>query len=487
MVRQAAELSYAIRLRVVFKLFGQLCLVLAILSAAPVVVAVLCGEYRQSLGYAAVVVILLALGSVLARLRAGADLQANEALVLAASTFLTASLLMTIPFMYAGLEFADALFEAVSGCTTTGLTTLDSVREMPASFLFARAWMQWYGGLGIVVFSVALFVPAGETSKALVSIGPDEGPTSGARVHARRILIVYCVLTAVGLVLLLLTGVTPLVAVNYVCAAVSTGGFAPRDASLAALGGAGQFVLTVVCVASAVSLSLYIRASRFGWRGELSGNLQLRWLVILGLLTSCGMGACLLLVDGLSWPAALHHAPLLGFSAQTTTGFATLSVSGLDSTSKLVLILSMLIGGGAGSSAGGIKIFRLLIVARVLQVLVVRTCLPRHAVLDAQLSGRRLESAEIEDAFATVVLFATVIAASWLPFVAIGYNPLDALFEVVSATGTVGLSTGISDSGLPAFLKGVLCVNMLLGRLEVLAWLVLCYPRTWFGKRAGMS
>lgn len=487
MVQQAAELSHAIRFRVVFRLFGHLCLVLAILSAAPAIVAVLCGEFRQSLGYGAAVVILLVLGSVLARLRADGNLQANEALVLATSTFLTASSLMTIPFMCAGLGFADALFEAVSGCTTTGLSTLEDVESMPASFLFARAWMQWYGGLGIVVFSVALFVPAGETSKALVSIGPDEGPTSGARVHARRILVVYCVLTAVGLVLLLLTGTTPLMAFDYVCASVSTGGFAPRNASLAALGVVGQFLLTAVCIASTVSLSLYIRASRSGWRRELSGNLQLRWLAILGLLTTFALGACLLLADGLSWRAALHHAPLLGFSAQTTTGFSTLSVSGLDSTSKLILILSMLIGGGAGSSAGGIKIFRLLIVARVLHVLVVRTCLPRHAVLDPQLSGRRLESAEIEDAFATVVLFAIVIAGSWLPFVAMGYNPLDALFEVVSATGTVGLSTGISGSGLPAALKGVLCVDMLLGRLEILAWLVLCYPRTWIGKRAATS
>lgn len=487
MVGQAVELSYAIRFRVVLKLFGQLCFVLAVLSVVPAIVAMGCGEIRHSLSYWAVVVILLVVGSVLARLRAGVVVQANEALVLAASTFLTASLLMTIPFMYAGLGFADALFEAVSGCTTTGLSTLATVESMPASFLFARAWMQWYGGLGIIVFSVALFVHAGETSRALVAIGPDEGPTSGARVYARRSLVVYCVLTVVGIVLLLLTGMKLMMATNYICASVSTGGFAPRDASLGALGGAAQVVTTLVCAASAVSLSLYIRATRFGWRRELGGNLQLRWLAILSLITTVALGACLLLVDRLSWREVLHHAPLMGFSAQTTTGFSSLSVSGLDATSKLILILSMLIGGGAGSSAGGIKIFRMLIVGRVLQVLVVRTCLPRHAVLDTQLAGRRLDSTEVEEAFATIVLFAIVLAASWLPFVAMGYNPLDALFEVVSATGTVGLSTGISNSNLPAFLKGVLCVDMLLGRLEILAWVVMCYPRTWIGKRAEAS
>jgi trk system potassium uptake protein TrkH len=76
-----------------------------------------------------------------------------------------------------------------------------------------------------------------------------------------------------------------------------------------------------------------------------------------------------------------------------------------------------------------------------------------------------------------------VVAVSWLPFVAMGHRPLDALFEVVSATATVGLSTGITDAGLPALLKGVLCADMLFGRLEIIAWLVLLFPGTWFGRR----
>lgn len=80
-------------------------------------------------------------------------------------------------------------------------------------------------------------------------------------------------------------------------------------------------------------------------------------------------------------------------------------------------------------------------------------------------------------------MFVAVVAFSWLPFVVMGYNPLDSLFEVVSATGTVGLSVGLTSTTLPAVLKGILCVDMLMGRLEIIAWLVMFYPGTWFGSR----
>jgi len=82
-----------------------------------------------------------------------------------------------------------------------------------------------------------------------------------------------------------------------------------------------------------------------------------------------------------------------------------------------------------------------------------------------------------------ILLFVLVVALSWLPFVVMGYNPLDALFEVASATGTVGLTSGISSADLPSLLKAVLCVDMLMGRLEIIAWLVLLYRGTWFGRR----
>ena len=144
----------------------------------------------------------------------------------------------------------------------------------------------------------------------------------------------------------------------------------------------------------------------------------------------------------------------------------------------------MLIGGGAGSTAGGIKIIRLLIFLRLLQIIILRINLPRHAVIQARIHGERISENQIREALFFILLFGVVIFLSWLPFVAMGYDPLDTLFEVVSATGTAGLSVGITSSDLPDVLKSILCIDMLLGRLEIVALLVLFYPGTWIGRRS---
>ena len=155
----------------------------------------------------------------------------------------------------------------------------------------------------------------------------------------------------------------------------------------------------------------------------------------------------------------------------------------LDAGSKLVLIFSMLVGGGAGSTAGGFKLLRLLIAVSVFRWILLKTCLPKHAVIEPRLAGRRLQNEEIQAVLLVIVLFVVVVALSWLPFVAMGYDPLDSLFEVVSAVATAGLSVGLSSETLPALLKGILCVDMLFGRLEIIVWLVMLYPGTWFGRR----
>ena len=155
----------------------------------------------------------------------------------------------------------------------------------------------------------------------------------------------------------------------------------------------------------------------------------------------------------------------------------------MDLLLVLILIFSMLVGGGVGSTAGGFKLLRLLIPVHVFRLLLLRTCLPKHAVTETRLAGRRLLDEEIKSALLLILLFIVVVALSCFPFIAMGYDPLDSMFEVVSATGTVGLSVGLTNVALPAVLKGILCVDMLMGRLEIIAWLVMLYPWTWLGRR----
>lgn len=483
MAVDASGLRYAVRLRVCAKYFGQLCLVLSVLTCVPMAVALLHGEYRLTVRYLIIAAASL-LGALLARLRAPRKMQGNEALVVVASVFLLAPLAMTFPLSATGMSFLDALFEAVSGATTTGLSTLSGVEDAPPAFLFSRAWMQWYGGLGIVVLSVALVSRAGGAAKELAATeaDPDDLPGS-TRAHARRVLRVYVLLTAGSTAVVWALGAAPGDALLYSMAAVSTGGFAPHNDSLAGLGGVVlQSVVIIVCILSAAPLTLFRRQGKNTRAGSLDG-MQLRGLLVCGVLVSLLLGVTLHLGAAWSWSETLQNAPLLGFSAQTTAGFSTRSVAELDPGSKLVLILSMLTGGSVGSTAGGFKILRLLILVRLVHILVIRPGLSPRAILEPRLGRQRLGDDELHRALVLILLYPLFAALSWLPFLLWGYDPLDSLFEVSSAIGTVGLSTGVTDSGMPAFLKLVLCADMLLGRLEILAWLTFFCPTTWFGRR----
>jgi len=481
--KQAIELRYAVRFRVVFKYFGQLCLVLAALTLVPLVMSVIFGDATISLRYGIVIGGLAALGTSLARMRAPSWVQANEGMVLVALMFLFTPLVMSYPMMGSGLGFLDAFFEAISGVTTTGLSTKATLVGAPPTFLFARAWMQWYGGLGIVVFSLALVMQQGLAAKGLtVTETEADDLVGGTRAHARQVLKVYGFLTALGIIGSWSVGVGFIDAVQYTFAAVSTGGFAPNDGSLATLVWPAQVWITLLCLAGAIPLTFYHRMVMEKRRVTVD-FLQPQAVVIASLVASLAMGAAMRLGGGMAWPQVLHHAPLLAFSAQTTAGFSSMSCAKLDAGSKLVLIFSMLVGGGTGSTAGGFKVLRLLIAASVFRLILLRTCLPKHAVIEPRLAGRRLQDEEIHGALLLIVLFVAVVALSWLPFVAMGYSPLDSLFEVVSATGTVGLSVGLTSTTLPVMLKGILCVDMLMGRLEIIAWLVILYPGTWFGRR----
>jgi len=481
--KQAAELRYAVRLSVVFKYFGQLCIVLAALTSVTLAVSLFFGERDMSLRFGLVVFALIVLGTTFSRLPAPSSVQANEGMVLVALMFLFTPLMMTFPMMAAGLSFADAFFEAVSGVTTTGLSTMATLSGAPATFLFARAWMQWYGGLGIVILSLGLVMQPGLVAKGLaVTEAEAHDLVGGTRAHARRVMKVYVALTVIGILGALLVGVGLFDAVLYTFSAVSTGGFAPYDASLGVFAWPAQLWCSLFCLAGAVSLAFYHRVYRR--RHLMPGDLlQVLALLLAAVIISLLLAASMRSGSDMPWSRVLHHAPLLAVSAQTTAGFSSMPCTELNAGSRLILIFSMLVGGGAGSTAGGFKLLRLLIAASVFRFILVRTCLPRHAVVEPRLEGRVLEGNEMQEALLLILLFVAVVALSWLAFVAMGYDPLDSLFEVVSATGTVGLSVGITSTALPALLKGILCVDMLMGRLEIIAWLVLLYPGTWFGRR----
>jgi len=479
-----AALLYAVRPAVLAQRAGQLALLLAALTVAPFAVSLAAGESVAAWRYGCVLATLALVGFWLARRAAPSSIQANEALVISALAFTLTPLAMTYPVMASGLSFVDALFECVSGVTTTGLSTLGTLGGKPLSFLFERAWMQWFGGLGIVVLSVALMFGYDSAAHRLVEspVSPQTLDTS-TRLHARRSFVTYAVLTLLAMVVLWLAGWPVFAAVVLALSAISTGGFAPQDASLgaASLWSSRAAVLGVAFL-GAVALPLYRDVWHRKWRA-VAADVELRLLV-----ASCVIATALLMLLSArahgGWSAALAgHAAAMAVSAQTTSGFATLPVEKLDRASQLVLIVSMAVGGSVGSTAGGIKLLRLLLLLRIAQIIVRRTAMPSRAVAVPRVMGTPVTVGDMSAALFVVLLSVATVVASWLPFLAYGYDPFPALFEVVSAVGTVGLSAGVVGPGLPDVLKGVLCVDMLMGRLEFVALLVVVYPRTWFGRR----
>lgn len=488
MEQRISVLSYAVRGRVVLKYCSQLGLMLAVLTLAPLIFALAEMEWQRALRYAVLCAGLLFAGIQLARLPAPDRIQGNEALTITAVAFLISPLLMSWPMMTGGVPFVDALFEAISAVTTTGLSSLGSVEHRTSSFLFARAWMQWYGGLGIVVLSVALLMGHHAAARRLADpLESGETLVVAARTHARLSLIVYLVVTLSGLAVVWPLSGDGFSALLHVLAAVSTGGFSNLDSSLAGLESSAAVAVMVISFLGAVSFPLYWRAVHAGWGGgfrALFDDVELRALLVGGLLLS-GLLGWLAWRHGIEAP--WYQGLMMGFSAQTTTGFATLPVAEMDPASKLVMIVSMLVGGSIGSSAGGFKLLRLLILLRLLQLMIRRSTLPTHAVAEPYLAGQKLETDDMLRAMQLILLFIGVMVLSWLPFVAMGYDPLDALFEVASACGTVGLSTGITQPELESVLKGVLCFDMLAGRLEIIALLIVLYPRNWIGRREEAS
>ena len=484
MTENLSPLTYAVRPRVVAKYLGQLMIMLALLTLAPLTVSLIFGEFGSSVRLAIVITILLATGIPAAWLAPPSQIQTNEALVVVVGTFLISAALLTFPLMEHGVAFQDALFEAVSAVTTTGLSALPTLDGHSHTFLFLRAWMQWFGGLGIAVLSVALLMSHHIANRQLTEPISGENLVTTARAYSRRIVIVYLTLTLAAILLLRLFTNDTMTAVNYILAAISTGGFSPSDGGLTTdIHWEARYCIMLFAFLGAVPLALYYHLFRRDW-SKVLGDMELR-----GLIGATLVGIILLWLfmpeqAGTSQLETLAHTIFTAMSAQTTTGFSTMDINEIGPAAKCVLILSMALGGCVGSTAGGIKILRLLIVLRLIQLALNRTALTSHAVVTNRLGGRPLDADDMIRTLLLIILFAIVVVVSWIAFVAYGYDPLNSLFEVVSATGTVGLSTGITRTTLEPALKAVLCADMLLGRLEVIALLVVLYPKTWIGNRA---
>ncbi|MFW6181869.1 MAG: TrkH family potassium uptake protein [Spirochaetota bacterium] len=405
------------------------------------------------------------------------ELQLPEALIVTAFVYLLFSLAGAVAFLPSG-PYLHGLFEAMSGFTTTGLSMFDP-DDLPLSLHFLRAYAQWLGGMGIVILSLAVLLGPGRAAFRLYSTEYGERNIVGSVAATAKIIIrIYVILTAAGFLCFLAAGMKPFDALIHIFTTVSTGGFSRHAASI------GHYPSTAVSLTvvlfmllGAGSFPLYHAAVTRG-AGSFFGDPQVR---VLGLLVALD---ALFFATRLGWEAGSITPGLFqAVSAVTTTGFSTLPSREFSDAGMFLTTVLMVAGGCTGSTAGGIKLFRVLILAGFVKAALFRPVLPAGAEIPLGAGGIRVTRNEAALAAAFFTLYLVIITVStfallWMEGTGFG----ETLFEVASAQGTVGLSSGITAPGLRTASKLVLIVNMWLGRLEIIPVLVALNPGVWARK-----
>jgi len=402
-------------------------------------------------------------------------LTVQEGGVMVLISWVTVILFSAWPFMSVlGLPFSLAVFESVSGWTTTGLSVVD-VTEAGPMILFWRSLMQFAGGAGLAIIMMSAIV--GPTGVGISSAeGRSDQLVPQVRRSARLVLIIYSGYAVIGTLAYWIAGMSPFDAVNHAFAAVSTGGFSTRPESI------GHWNSTAI---EAVSLPLMLLGNLsfvtawFLWRGKwrfVTRNSEVRMLAVLLPLST---GALFFLTCRTIYPhleKSIRVAMFEAVSAMTTTGFSTVSYGNWSAFGTALLIVLMLIGGGTCSTAGGIKQFRIYLMWRLFFWEIHRHRLPRTAILELPVwEGTQrvfVDDAGIRHMGVLIFAYLATYVLGVMILCACGYGLGDSAFEFASAIGTAGLSVGVTAAHMPDAALWAEILAMFLGRLEFIVVIV---------------
>lgn len=376
-------------------------------------------------------------------------------------------LLSALPFVFAGqLNMTQAIFEAVSGWTTTGLSVVD-IEATSEMFLMWRSLMQYFGGAGIAV--VALATVIGPTGKSFYSAeGRRELLLPNVFRSAKVILTIYTVWIALGSAVYTALGMPLFDAINHAIAALSTGGFSTKSESIGAYSSAWiEWTTIVLMLAGTTHFAAHFLLIRKRGRQFLNLTEVRVMAVVLTAAVPIAVYSLGGFYDTLSKTVRVSFFELV--SALTTTGFSTVSYAAWPELLWGLMLVLMLIGGGTGSTAGGIKQLRIGIVAKAVWQHIKGTEKPPCEIAVSKPEGRiYLKDREVNDVFAFVALYCAVFVLGSAVMVAHGYSLKAALFEYASTLGTVGLSVGVTSADAPLGVLWVQIVGMFLGRLELI-------------------
>lgn len=468
-------------LRPLLRFLGRLLAVLAAAELFPALCCLAYGERQAAFAFVATAAVTGVSGWILIRLGGeGGELYRREGILIVVAGWVLASIFGALPYLLTGTLTApvDALFESASGFTTTGASVLTDIEASGRGILFWRCFTQWLGGMGIIVLFVALLPELGPGARFLYQLEVP-GPTAETlhpRVHdtALNLWKIYLLLSAAQAVLLLVAGLDLFDAMTHTFSTMSTGGYSPRNQSVAAFDSPLVDVIIIVfMVLAGANFSLFHGARRHYGRRLLDDS-EFRIYLGLMLLASILIGISLM-AHGVyeQWPKAFLDSAFQVVSITTTTGFATADFDTWPSFSRGLLFMLMFVGGCAGSTAGGQKIMRLVIGMKA-ALREVRSIFSPSSVRAIFSRGKLVPEPVVRSVAGFVILY----FASWfagLVLLTIGDVDLETAMSASIATlGNIGPGLhAVGPTGNFAFFDGwqkaIMIVLMWLGRLEVYA------------------
>lgn len=462
----------------------------AVFMIPAALISLFCREERSLFAFLVTIILLLAIGIPLTlKQPANKVIYTREGLCIAALAWILISIFGALPFVFSNSipSFLDSLFETVSGFTTTGASILSDVESLPRGILFWRSFTHWIGGMGVLVFMLAI-TPFSTGSMLNIMRAESPGPSTGKLVPkvkqtAKILYIMYIFLTAVEVVLLVMGGMPFFDSLLNSFGTAGTGGFAIKNTSIGAYHNAYfEYVIGIFMIMFGVNFNVYFLTLTKQYKKSFHDEELRAYLLIIG--------ASVLLITINTYKSvyntvaeAFRYAFFQVSSIITTTGYATADFNRWPQLSRMILIALMICGACAGSTGGGIKVSRIVIALKMVKKGLKRMFHPQ-AVENIRVDGKTIDNKTVSSVSVFLVLYVVIFTFSVLIVSIDGLN-FDTTFSSVAAcfnnigpgldiVGPVGNYSGFSILG-----KITLIMDMLLGRLEIFPFLALFSFAAW--------
>ena len=475
--------------KMIATLISFLLLIIAMMMSLTIIVALIYDEDWEAMVISAIVTALAGLSLRRFGKDASKEVRKRDGFLIVATGWISMSLFGALPYVIHGAipGFTDAFFETVSGFTTTGATILQDIEAMPKSLLFWRSMTHWIGGMGIIVLAVAILPLLGVGGMQLfVAEAPGVTPD---KLHpritetAKRLWLLYFSLTIAEAVLLYFAGMDAFDALNHGMATMATGGFSTKNASIAHFTQpAIHYIIMIFMFLAGTNFTLVY----FGFTGKIKqilANEEFRIyglnLLILGAITSAG----LFLFGNQDFEPSIRNGFFQIISINTTTGFISDNYALWPNFLMFLIFALFFSGGSTGSTAGGIKMMRLIVMIKNSLLELKRQFHPT-AVLPVRFSGKAVPQAVTNNIAAFVLIYLIVFFLGCMVMSLMGLDFMTAVGSVTATLGNIGPGIGQvgpvdNFSAIPSLGKWFLSFLMLLGRLELFTILILFLPQFW--------